>query len=99
MRMVTSLIYLMNKTQLLEYIKHHLIYESERGEFVWENAYHSSRNGTVAGTYDEYGYRVLKIKGKVYKIHHLVWLVENGELPEMINHKNRVRDDNKIENL
>jgi hypothetical protein len=52
------------------------------------------------GSYDKDGYLILKIKGKQFKAHRIVWLLNNGEFPEMeIDHINRVRTDNRIENL
>lgn len=53
-----------------------------------------------AGSYDKNGYLILKIKGKQFKAHRVVWFLCNGYFPnEEIDHINRVRDDNRIENL
>lgn len=57
--------------------------------------------GTRAGNkHPDYGYITLKILGKYYKEHCLVWLLHNGKLPyNEIDHINNVEDDNRIENL
>lgn len=44
-------------------------------------------------------YRQLSYKGKEYLIHRLIFLYHHGYLPDIIDHKNRNKTDNKIENL
>ena len=52
------------------------------------------------GSYDKDGYLILKIKGKQYKAHRIVWAFHNNEMPNgEIDHINRNRSDNRIENL
>lgn len=57
------------------------------------------RSGKV-GTYDKDGYCIIKVKGKKIKAHRLIWLLNNGDFPNSeIDHINRKRNDNRIENL
>ena len=59
-----------------------------------------SKVGTRAGSYLVDGYRQVRVNGKQYREHHLVWLLHTGKLPSMeLDHANCVRDDNRIENL
>jgi|GEM_PF-5583807 len=52
------------------------------------------------GSKDKDGYIILKIKGKQFKYHRVVWLVVTGDFPNNeIDHINRIRDDNRFENL
>ena len=52
------------------------------------------------GCYDKDGYRVGRLKGKLYKEHRLIWLYYNSKWPkDQIDHINGVKDDNRIENL
>jgi hypothetical protein len=45
-------------------------------------------------------YRQIKVNGKLYQAHRLVWLLHYGEWPEdQIDHINNDRTDNRIENL
>jgi len=46
------------------------------------------------------GYSLVAIDNKTYKVHRVIWLWHHGYLPEHgIDHINRNRSDNKIENL
>ena len=56
------------------------------------------RNST--GSYDKDGYLIIKVKRKQFKAHRLIWFLFRGEFPDgEIDHINRVRTDNRIENL
>jgi len=75
-----------------EYIKK--FFEYKNGEIIRYDRKNS------LGSYDKDGYRILKIKGKQYKYHRVVWLLINGMFPtEELDHINRDRKDNTIENL
>ena len=58
-------------------------------------------NGIRAGGNDSIGYRIVSIFGKPHKEHRLVWIYHNGNIPEgmQIDHINRIRNDNRIQNL
>lgn len=52
------------------------------------------------GSLDKDGYLILKIKGKQFKAHRVAWLLNYGDFPNSeLDHKNRIRTDNRIENL
>lgn len=56
--------------------------------------------GQIAGTKCKtHGYISIRIDKKVYRAHWLVWLYHYGYLPKEIDHINRNRSDNRIENL
>ena len=60
----------------------------------------NAKKGTVAGSHHSMGYRHIAIKQEKYLTHRLVWLYHYGYLPEhQVDHINRKRDDNRIENL
>lgn len=78
--------------ELEDYIKKYFKYSD--GKIIRTDR----KNST--GSYDKNGYLILKIKGKQFKAHRVVWFLCNGYFPkEEIDHINRVRDDNRIENL
>jgi len=58
-----------------------------------------SNAGDIAGSYDAYGYIIICIKGKHYKAHRLVWLYHRGYLPRELDHKDGIRDNNRMGNL
>lgn len=83
----------MSEKQLLEYMSQYFIYRVD-GTFLRLDRKNAN------GTYDKDGYLIMKVKGKNYKAHRLVYLFHYGRMPkENIDHINRVRDDNRIENL
>lgn len=58
--------------------------------------------GREAGSYDAYGYRKIKLKGRMYKTHRIIWDMNNpGDLlgDMLIDHINHIRDDNRLCNL
>lgn len=54
---------------------------------------------TVIGTVKPKGYRVAVVDTKMYRVHHLVWMYHHGHFVPELDHINRNRDDNRIENL
>jgi hypothetical protein len=55
--------------------------------------------GDVLGTPKEKGYIVGVVDGKMYRVHHLIWFYHHGEFVCELDHINRDRSDNRIENL
>lgn len=56
--------------------------------------------GAVAGGDTGKGYIAIRIDGRNYLAHQLAWLFTYGEWPtKWLDHRNRVRNDNRIANL
>lgn len=52
------------------------------------------------GSLDKDGYLIIKVKGHQFKAHRIVWLLCKGDFPKReLDHINRNRTDNRIENL
>ena len=79
-------------------------YDRETGVLYWRIKNHNSirRNyvaGSSKGTRD--GYRLVHVKGKIYKEHRIIMMLCFGHIPENaeIDHINHVRNDNRLVNL
>lgn len=81
-------------------LKELLHYCPETGEFTWlVSTGPRAQAGSVAGTLS-HGYQQIQIQGTLYRAHRLAWLYTHGEFPpEGLDHKNRVKTDNRICNL
>lgn len=71
------------------------------GELFWKvNVGKRIKAGDVAGCLNDKGYVTVCVGGKTYLGHRIVWMLHNGYFPENhIDHINRNRGDNRIENL
>lgn len=58
-----------------------------------------TRGKKVAGSVYKNGYRYVSFEGTRYRAHRLAFLFMDGEIPEMIDHINGIRDDNSWDNL
>lgn len=75
--------------------------DPQSGTFTWKVTL-SNRNpsGAKAGARHSAGYICIQIDGENLLAHHLMWLYVHGQWPaQQIDHKNRCRSDNRIENL
>lgn len=76
------------------------LFDYDYGCLYWKIKRPHIKVGDRAGYTQSKGYRAIKIDGKSYKEHHLIWLYHTGSLPkEQIDHINQIKDDNRIENL
>lgn len=90
-----------NRNLTQKRLKERLQYNQSTGVFVWRS--HRMRKsliGTEAGSIDAKGYRVIYVDGVPYKAHRLAFLYVYGRWPVgRLDHRNRVCDDNRIQNL
>ena len=84
----------------LERLREVLDYDPVTGHLIWRVSLSprgvvGARAGCVKG-----GYRKITIDGVSYPASHIAWFHHYGKLPKgLVDHKNRNRDDNWIENL
>lgn len=69
----------------------HQLFEYRDGDLYWR----SSKAGTIDGS----GYYQTGIQGKYFKNHRLIFLMHHGFLPQLIDHIDGNRKNNRIENL
>lgn len=85
----------------VERLRYLLTYDRETGLFTrLVTVTNRTKAGSIAGSKTWNGYVIIGIDGVNYQAHRLAWLWVHGRWPvEMIDHINRVRDDNRFENL
>lgn len=77
-----------------------LDYSAMTGEFRWRYPKGKSGAGDVAGSETKFGYVVIGLCGASYFAHRLAWFYVHGVWPSIqIDHKNRIKTDNRIDNL
>lgn len=91
----------MSKENLTQEKVHELFDYRADGNLVWKVSPNSrAKIGDIAGCVSCYGYILGTINKKSYRLHRIVWLWHHGYFPEnQIDHINRIRTDNRIENL
>lgn len=81
-----------------ERLRELLFYDPVTGLFVRNVAVGGQLVDAVAGHRDN-GYIKIRVDGRTYKAHRLAWFYVHGEWPEVIDHINRIRSDNRLVNL
>ncbi len=79
----------------------HALFEHRDGKLYWKVSRKSVKPGDLAGGLTTNGYWRIKIDRRSYKRSRLVWLFVKGvdSYPHFLDHINRVRSDDRIENL
>lgn len=79
-----------------------LSYDMDSGELCWieRPAWNSrKRAGDPAGTLHYNGAVQVKVKGRLYLAHRLIWKMQTGVDPDEIDHRNGVPSDNRWVNI
>lgn len=87
-------------------------YDPESGILTWrergrcgfpnitqQRSWNAKYAGKPAGTKHHRGYIAIRYSGRFYLAHRIVWLYVYGYWPNVTDHINRIRDDNRICNL
>ena len=81
-------------------LKQYLLYDPDAGDFIWIKPVKGTKGiGKKAGTVTSKGYVDVCFKGKKYGLHRLAFLYKTGEIPDMVDHINRDKSDNRWVNL
>lgn len=89
----------LNEEQLYHYCIDNFYYDKDKGVLINLHSGKGRAEGSEVNCVDQYGYTKTVIRGFDYRVHRLMWLMETGKLPDMIDHKNRDRSDNSWSNL
>jgi hypothetical protein len=71
----------------------------EDGKLYRKHSTGGMRAGSLAGRQGTRGYWQVKINGRMYSVHHLVWWIFHGYKPEYIDHIDGDPTNNRIGNL
>lgn len=84
-----------------ERLKSLLTYDADTGEFRWRvNRTGGAKAGCRAGSFDTERYLVMRVDGRYYRGHRLIWLYVHGQWPtHHIDHINGDPSDNRLSNL
>lgn len=75
-------------------------YDKNTGIFIRKKSCRGYKAGRVLGSKTKNGYLVISFQKKTYYAHRLAWFYVYKEFPSnLIDHINRVKDDNRIDNL
>jgi len=85
----------------MEHLKTHLHYDPNTGLFTWlQPTSNRVKAGAQAGKLRKDGYVSIGLNGRQILAHRLAWLYTHGNWPaKEIDHINRNRQDNRIDNL
>lgn len=82
------------------YEKCHDRYVYKEGKLFFKRSLHSrQREGQEVGNLNNCGYLKVCLDRKSYLVHRLIFLMHHGYLPELLDHIDRNKLNNKIENL
>ena len=85
--------------QMLEQVR--ALFEYRDGMLFWRTARGSrAKVGERAGNLNPNGYRRVKLDGRLYREHRVIWLLVHGEEPpQYLDHIDEDKANNRIENL
>ena len=76
------------------------LFDYKDGELYWKFSLScKSPKGTIAGSIKHDGYRRIGLNKKVYLAHRLIFMMFYGYMPEIVDHIDGNKLNNKIENL
>jgi len=72
---------------------------NQDGTLFWKEGHGSKKKFDRVGSVDRHGYLQVHIGEHNVFVHRIIWFMHHGTYPDQIDHINRDRTDNRIENL
>ena len=85
--------------ELQDKLKTKLSYNKELGEVYWIKTTNNVKLGSLTGTINNCGYRIIHFNTKMILVPHVIWFFEYGIFPKELNHIDCNKLNNKISNL
>lgn len=82
-----------------EILDKYFTYDPDSGELTRKIARANQKAGSIPGYIDDLGYRAVSIHKKLYRVHRLIFLIMGENLPEVVDHINGDKLDNRWINL
>ena len=77
----------------------HEMFEYKDGVLYRKISLGRTKAGDKVGFINDKGYVAVNLLGKNIAVHRLVWMMQHGEMPALIDHIDGDRQNNRIENL
>lgn len=78
------------------------LFDYKDGILYWKKKAHKTGpdyTGCIAGCVNMHGRTIVKVNRKTWLVHRIIFLMFNGYLPEFIDHADRNKLNNRIDNL
>lgn len=75
------------------------VFRYDDGKLYWKIRKHKVSIGMEAGCVKAKGYRYVCLDGVHYRVHRIIFLMHHGYMPQIIDHIDNDKLNNKIENL
>lgn len=77
-----------------------MLFNYDNGKLLWKKTTSNrAKVGSEAGSIQGRGYLAVGVNGTRYPVHKLIYLFHHGHMPEVVDHIDGNRLNNKIENL